>query len=47
MPQEPLSNEEVVARLDAVLKRVQELRLLVKQIQVDCGLDSEESPVVE
>lgn len=30
---EPLSNEEIIARLDVVLRKLQELRLEVQSIQ--------------
>jgi hypothetical protein len=35
MPQEPLSNDDIVARLDGILKNIDELKQKIKELQVD------------
>ena len=34
---EPLSNDEIIARLDVVLRKLDELKTLVKQVQADAS----------
>lgn len=35
MPQEPLSNDEVIARLDGILKKLEDLKSAIKELQLD------------
>jgi hypothetical protein len=35
MPQEPLSNDDIVARLDGILKSLDEVKQKIKELQVD------------
>ena len=35
MPQEPLSNDDVIARLESIQKHIDKLKLLIKELQED------------